>query len=94
MVPPQAATGYRFNLESADGTKAPATVVFLGVVPYGHAASIYDNIVRLWGGNDKARRLVVWYREGNGTLRPVTPPAPAINDDSEPATSIAKGGTS
>jgi hypothetical protein len=94
MVPPQAATGYRFNLESADGTKAPATVVFLGVVPSGHAASIYDNIVRLWGGNDKARRLVVWYREGNGTLRPVTPPSPMINDDSEPATSIAKGGAS
>jgi hypothetical protein len=91
MVPPQAPTGYRFNLESPSLQKAPATVVFLGTVPSGHAVSVYDNIVHLWGGVEKARRLVVWYRDGNGTLKFASPPLPTINDDSEPATSIAKG---
>lgn len=93
MVPPRGDTGYRFNLENTNGEMASATVVFLGTVPAGYAASVYDKIVRLWGGKGKARRLVVWYREGNGTLRAVVPPPPTVNDDDEPTTSIAKGGS-
>jgi len=93
MVPPRSATGYRFNLESLSGQKAPATVVFLGQVPSDYARLVYDRIVEQWGGNDMARRLVVWYRNGQGTLNLALPPVPTIDEDSEPTTSIIKGDT-
>ena len=91
MVPPRSATDYRFNLESLSGQKAPATVAFLGQVPTDYAASVFDSIVQQWGGTDKARRLVVWHRDGHGTLNSASPPVPTFSEDSEPATSIIKG---
>jgi hypothetical protein len=91
MVPPRSVTDYRFNLESLSGQKAPATAVFLGQVPPDYAALVYDRIVQQWGGIDKARRLVVWYRDGQGTINATLPPVPTFSEDSEPATSITKG---
>ena len=91
MVPPRSTTDYRFNLESLSGQKAPATVAFLGQVPRHHAALVYNSIVQKLGGKAKARRLVVWFRDGQGGLDSALPPVPTITEDSEPATSISKG---
>jgi hypothetical protein len=91
VVPPRQATNFRFNLESLSGTKAPATGVFVGSVPPGHATRVRDDIIRMWGGIEHARRLVVWYQDPQAAFKSVQSPLPTFMDDSEPPTSYSKG---
>lgn len=88
LRPPTNESNFRFNLISRSGSGQGATALFVDLEPPPYVQELRDKFVAAWG-QDKTRRLVIWY-EHQGQLKCEYQPLPKITDDSEPPTSIAR----
>jgi len=87
---------FRFNLQGISPGVSGATAVFVGHRPPNEARELWDKFDKAWRnkenerGEERSRRLVIWYEDAEGNPGHVYKPLATITDDPEMQTSITK----
>jgi hypothetical protein len=96
LQPPAKSNQFRFNLVGRSGNIPGATVLFVGQRPVDYVRRLRDKFVKAWRnednerGEEKIRRLVIWYEDTAGAIKSEAQPLATFTDDPELPTSITK----
>lgn len=96
LRPPQENSAFRFNLEGVSAGIQGATAVFVGHRPLSDVRELWDKFDKAWRnkenerGEEKSRRLVIWYEDAGGNIGHQSQPLATITDDPELRTSFTK----
>jgi hypothetical protein len=96
LRPPQENSAFRFNLDGVSAGTPRATAIFVGHRPLSYVLELWDKFDKAWRnkenerGEEKARRLVIWYEDAEGNPGHVYKPLATFTDDPELRTSITK----